>query len=182
MPVIWRSGSVAVMDATRETCPGCGGLFAPQDGPVHDYMISSPACWHGFGCLLACEYGDPALMDVHRLSVDTYAVQHPGNGLDRRAIQSVGLHLARLLVQLETPQGPRETNEVMLGFAARKDSLRHLAPPDRFTLTIADIAPFSGGPRHAGMVREWAASTWDDWHKHHGYIRGWVAEGAPGLR
>ncbi|MDZ7628938.1 MAG: DUF5946 family protein [Parvularculaceae bacterium] len=45
---------------------------------------------------------------MHRLSVDAYAVQHPG-GASRQAIQSVGLHLARLYIQLEHPHTPKES-------------------------------------------------------------------------
>jgi hypothetical protein len=42
-----------------------------------------------YGEMLAREYGDPAYFRVHQLTVDTYAVQHPGPR-ERRAIQSVG--------------------------------------------------------------------------------------------
>ncbi len=55
-----------------------------------------------YGVILQHEYSDPRLLPTHRLSVDTYAIQHPGDG-SRRAIQSVGLHLARLMIQLESP-------------------------------------------------------------------------------
>lgn len=158
-------------------CPGCGAKFPDMTGPVHAYMTSSPACWHAFGRLLATEYGDAQLMEVHRLGVDTWAVQHPGDGVDRRAVQSVGLHLARLLAQLENPRGPRETNDVMLGFAARKASLIALEPPRAFTMTVADVAPHAGSPEHAEKLRQWARATWDDWAAHHDYIRKWVAEG-----
>ena len=160
-----------------QTCPGCGARLAPVEGPVHAYMTNSPACWHAFGQLLAAEYGDAVLMEVHRLGVDTYAVQHPGDGVDRRAIQSVGLHLARLMVQLESPRGPMETNEVMLGFAARKASLIALEPPAAFTMTVADVTPHAGTPAHAEKLRQWARATWDDWAAHHDYIRKWAAEG-----
>ena len=91
----------ALVDALLpQRCPGCGSLLAACDGPVHAYMLSTPACWQAFGALVAREYADPALMEVHRLTVDTWAVQHPGDG-SRRAIQSVGLHLCRLTLQLE---------------------------------------------------------------------------------
>ena len=164
------------MADSMESCPGCGGSFRPIDGPVHAYMHGSPACWRAFGEVLAAEYGDPKLMDVHRLSVDTYAVQHPGDGADRRAVQSVGLHLARLMLQLENPRPPKETNAVMLGLASHKASLTRLAPPDRFTMTVADVWPLAGSRDHAARVREWARATWADWSAHHPYIRSWVTQ------
>ncbi len=164
------------MPGVLEPCIGCGGLFAAFEGPVHDYMESSPACWRAFGDLLAAEYAAPDLLPVHRLSVDAYAVQHPG-GASRQAIQSVGLHLARLLVQLEAPRPPKETNEVMRQFADRKASLTRLTPPGKFSMTIADVAPFIGGPLHAQKVSDWARAAWNDWRAAHAYIRGWSNAG-----
>jgi hypothetical protein len=113
-------------------------------------------------------------MATHRLTVDTYAVQHPGSDRSRRQIQSVGLHLARLCVQLASPLPPRQTNDVMLGFSRHKSTLVFLDPPARFSLTIADVAAHAGGPDHATKVRDWATATWNDWAPHHSYIQDWV--------
>lgn len=146
------------------------------DGPTHRYMTATPACYKHFTDILAAEYSNALLTPAHRMTVDTYGVQHPG-GDQRRQIQSVGLHLARLCMQLDTPMPPRETNDVMLGFSARKSTLIQLEPPKRFTLTAADIAPFAGGPKHMGKIREWARATWHDWAPHHAYIRDWIAQG-----
>ncbi|MGK7754153.1 MULTISPECIES: DUF5946 family protein [unclassified Roseovarius] len=157
-------------------CAGCGAVLRDSDGPVHAYMTSSPACFERFNRILAPEYSQPSLRDTHRLTVDTYAVQHPGEGSDRRRIQSVGLHLARLCLQLADPRPPRETNDVMLGLSKYKETLKQLQPPARFTVTAADVAPFAGSAHHAGKVRDWAAATWNDWAGHHAYIREWIAE------
>lgn len=87
-------------------CPGCGALLPAEAGPTHAYMRSSPACWARFGEILAREFSDPAYFALHQLTVDAYAVQHPG-GADRRAIQSVGLHLMTLCMVLEEGADPR---------------------------------------------------------------------------
>jgi len=158
---------------SNKICPGCGNSLPPIDGPIHRYMTSSPACWKMFGEILAVEYSSPELMEIHRLTVDTYAVQHPGD-TSRQAIQSVGMHLARLAVQLDTSKSPDELNAVMSGFSARKAGLIHLARPYNFSMTIDDIAPFTGGNEHISKVREWAASAWQDWHQHHDYIHEWI--------
>jgi hypothetical protein len=139
-------------------------------------MTASPACWAAFGRVLEAEYSMPDLMPIHRLSVDAYAVQHPGDPNDRRAVQSVGLHLARLWRQLAHPSPPAETNAVMTGFAARKQTLVPLAPPRRFSMTAADVAPFAGTPAHGEKTLAWARAAWADWHAHHAYIMRW-AEG-----
>ena len=154
-------------------CPGCGALLNIQDGPVHRYMISSPACWASFGTVLAGEYSNPDLLLTHRLSVDTYAVQHPGDG-SPAAAQSVGLHLARLLIQLEAPSSPRETNKVMLGFGRYKAFLPTLSAPKAFSMTVADVVPYAATPKHAERVRAWALAVWHDWADQHEIIRAWL--------
>jgi hypothetical protein len=156
-------------------CPGCGANLPPTEGPVHAYMTSSPACWAAFGRVLEAEYSMPELMPIHRLSVDAYAVQHPGDPTDRRAVQSVGLHLARLRRQLEHPTPPAETNEIMQGFAARKATLIYLPPPKTFSITVADVAPYAGTAQHGEKTLAWARAAWRDWSAHHDYVRQWAS-------
>ncbi len=62
----------------REPCFSCGALVPATDGTTHDHMLSSPGCWAIYGEVLAREYERPAYMADHRLTVDAYAVQHPG--------------------------------------------------------------------------------------------------------
>jgi hypothetical protein len=97
------------------------------EGPIHAYMTSSPACWSAFNSIMAREYSDIGLLPIHRLSVDSWAVQHPGDG-SRRAVQSVGLHLARLMVQIEDGLTGDAANTAMLSFAARKNELPNCLP------------------------------------------------------
>ncbi len=159
-----------------DLCCGCGGAFEVIDGPVHAYMTSSPGCFAAFNELLAAEYSDVLLQKVHRLTVDAYAVQHPGSPDDRRCVQSVGLHLARLFVQLEHPMTPQRTNEVMGDFAKDKASLIYLKPPAQFRLTVAHAAPFAGSSEHDAKVRAWAEAAWHDWSAHHDYVKDWVRQ------
>jgi hypothetical protein len=162
--------------ADISACPGCGARLADLDGPTHAYMTSSPACWAAFNTVIAREFSDPGLMDVHRLTVDAWAVQHPGDG-SRRAIQSVGLHLARLWVQLDRGLEGEAANAAMLGFAARKADLPVLDPPSRFSITIDEAAGAAAPEAHRAAVRRWATATWADWSDHHQFIRSWAGDG-----
>ena len=111
----------------RSKCPGCGLVLAEQEGPTHPYMHCSAACWQVYGRVLAREYGNPDLLVTHRLTVDAYAVQHPG-GADRKSIQSVGLHLARLHLTLDRQLRPEQVNKVAIRLGARKAGFVWLDP------------------------------------------------------
>ncbi|WP_286196734.1 DUF5946 family protein [Tropicibacter sp. R15_0] len=163
-----------VRDIKVSTCPGCGACLPEIAGPTHSYMTSSAACFEAFTDVLAFEYSDSALLPTHRLTVDTFAVQHGGGGETRRQVQSTGLHLARLYLQLGRNLTPQDSNNVMLGLGQHKASLIYLAPPQSYTMTVSDVRPFAGGPQHATKVREWAKATWADWQDHHAYIQDWT--------
>ncbi|MEJ7785608.1 MAG: DUF5946 family protein [Solirubrobacteraceae bacterium] len=60
-----------------------------ENGPTHPYMPLLAGVLKRFGEILAREFGDPAFFAVHQVTVDTYAVQHPGIA-EQHAIQSVG--------------------------------------------------------------------------------------------
>lgn len=78
------------------------------------------------------------------------------------------------MIQLETPRSPREANAVMLRLGPHKASLPFLQPPEKFELTVADVAPVAGTPEHIEAVRVWAKSAWDSWMMHHAFVRTWV--------
>lgn len=157
-------------------CPGCGGCFPDSDGPTHRYMESSPGCWAAYGQVLAREYSDPAYMAVHRLSVDAYAVQHPGSP-SRQSIQSVGLHLIRLCLLLERGLDSRYANDAMLAAAKLKHTLTWLEPPASLgTLTVADVLVAATVDEHVAMVKDWAHAAWTAWSLHHATIRAWMSD------
>ncbi len=155
-------------------CAGCGALLPDVEGPTHRYMESSPACWATFGEVLAREYEDPEYARVHRLTVDTYAVQHPGRP-SPQSVQSVALHLIGLCLVFERGWvGDRVTDAVQAA-SAWKDRFHWLTPPpSRGALTIADVERAAGAGEHAERVREWASGAWLAWSSHHAVIRGWL--------
>ena len=162
----------------EDVCPGCGSRLAAVNGPTHAYMLSSPACWAAFGAVLEREYSNPELMGIHRITVDTWAVQHPGDG-SRRAIQSVGLHLARLMIQLEEGLSGERAHSAMLDFASRKAELPELPRRDSYRMSIADVVGAVELHSHRQAVLRWAESTWHDWSDQHDFIRGWVRRTNP---
>ena len=163
-----------------EHCSGCGARFPRVEGPVHPYMESSPGCWAAYGELLAREYGDPSVADVHRLSVDAYAVQHPGTP-SPQSLQSVNLHLVRLLLQLRRGLPPERANDAMLALARHKRSFTWLEPPvSRGEVTIADVLPRAQSGHHREAVRDWANSALAAWSAHQPIVDRWAALVSPG--
>lgn len=156
-------------------CPGCRVDLRSVDGPVHRYMESSAACWAKYGELLAREYQNPAYMKAHRLTVDTYAVQHPGRP-SPQAIQSVAVHLISLHAILELGFDDTRARALIKSCA---DNGRHiwLPPPETPTwLTVLHPLRTRSPAEHAKAVHEWATSAWQAWAHHHSQVRAWAAE------
>ncbi|HEX9952460.1 MAG TPA: DUF5946 family protein [Rubricoccaceae bacterium] len=157
-------------------CPGCRGLFPDVSGPVHRYMASSPGCWAAYGRVLAREYSDPDLADVHRLSVDAYAAQHPGEP-SPQTMNSVGVHLIRLCLTVEHGFDVREANRIMVAISKVKGRFGWLRPPASLGgTTVADVVDAANAETHRRAVRAWARSVWVAWAEHHETVRGWVPE------
>jgi hypothetical protein len=137
-------------------------------------MESTPGCWAAYGRVLAREYEDPRYVAVHRLTVDAYAVQHPGVE-SRQSIQSVAVHLIRLYLFLEKNLAPERANAAMLA-AARKQAQYHWLPPPAVLgpITVADVEEVTSVDDHMASVRKWAMQMWEVWSLHHSAIRGWA--------
>ncbi len=161
-------------ESTDTICPGCGGRFpATVGGPVHRYMESSPGCWAVYGEVLAREYGERAYYEMHKFTVDAYAVQHPGRP-SPQSIQSVGVHLIRLCLMLEQGADAGHATK-MMQTAADKTAFRWLEPPpSRGEITVADVHRAASAAEHAALVRAWANSAWNAWAAHHATVRGWM--------
>ncbi|MBA3839846.1 MAG: hypothetical protein H0X55_06055 [Thermoleophilaceae bacterium] len=154
-------------------CPGCGALLPAEDGPTHPYIRASPACWARYGEVLAREFGDPDYFALHQLTVDAYAVQHPGVA-ERRAIQSVGLHLMTLCMVIEDGADPREGPKLHRRMV-RRPAFEWLDPPPMDgRLTVAAILPAQSPSEHERLVRAWARDVWEAWTPHHETVRRWV--------
>jgi hypothetical protein len=137
-------------------------------------MLASPGCWAAYGELLAREYEDRRYAPLHRLTVDVYAVQHPGEDTPQ-ARNSVGIHLSRLCLILERGWPIERANDAMLTITAKKKSYPWLAPPaDRGPVTIHRVLATTTPNEHLAAVRQWANSVWKAWAEHHETVRSWL--------
>jgi len=163
----------------ESACPGCGLLLPESAGPSHPYIGASPACWERFGELLAREYGEFQYPDIHRLTVDAYAVQHPGVP-GRRSINSVCVHLIALHLQLERGMEPTQVTKAMDGIS-RGLELRWLDPPDpNGSIRVTDVLAAEDLDAHVRLVRAWADDVWAAWSAHHETVRAWAQQALGG--
>jgi hypothetical protein len=126
-----------------------------------------------FDELLALHFSDVAYFTVHRLFVDTYALQHPERYC--ASAKSLAAHLTGLCWALE-----HGGNRAVGGEALRAwlDGTPRLQKPEipsfRGSLTVADALPASGPAAHVQGVVLWARSTWEAYASLHATARGWI--------
>jgi hypothetical protein len=163
--------------ATREgfaACIGCGALVPDVDGPTHRYIGASPGCWAAYGELLAREFSDARAYAAHRLTVDTYAVQHPGVP-SRLSIQSVAVHLISLCLVLEEGYDFTRATEAMRQALTPRGRFAWLSPPSMAgTMTVLDMLSATDLEQHIDLAQRWARSVWGAWAPHHATIRRWA--------
>lgn len=165
------------LNMAQTRCPGCGALVPDIRGPTHRYVPSAPGCWRVFGELQAEEslrFGYPS---AHRLVVDAYMAQHPGDGQDRRDRQSVFVHLVALCALLENSMRPDFVTR-LLGTVVRTHTnfpvlTRSMGPG---VLTVADMVGTSDLDDYSRRARAWAMAVWDAWSGEHEVIREALAQ------
>jgi Family of unknown function (DUF5946) len=167
-----------ITDEDYETCPGCGLVLLAGQGSRHPYFGATASCYHIFLEILAREYGDPAYMAMHRVTVDAYAAQHPGEP-GPRSIQSVNVHLVGLYLVLERRLQPTFVQSVIGSLTRRKNALHWLAPPARLgQVTVVDVLSVKSPINYAHAVRAWGLSVWAAWKPHHETIVALAAKAA----
>ncbi|MEM6640583.1 MAG: DUF5946 family protein [Pseudomonadota bacterium] len=151
-----------------EICFSCGACTPIAPGSAtHRYMRSSPGCWAAYGELLAREYGDPAFMRFHPLTVDAYALQHPG-GDDPQSISSVHVHLASLVAYFDRGAPLHSLSDIRKDVVKRKASFERLVPPPSLgNVVVSDVLPAVDAAEHGVLVERWARSVYRAWSAHH---------------
>jgi hypothetical protein len=158
-----------------ERC-GCGVETPAVEGPSHKYMLSTAGCWEAYGRLLALEYEDPARWATHRLTVDAYALQHPGvDGPQAR--NSVGIHLSRLALIVGRGWSQEQADRAMEQIRAKKFGFPWLTPPMAGAgMTVVDVLAAKSAVKHTELVEAWARSVWASWAVHRVAAEEWLTK------
>lgn len=157
-----------------EKCISCAAQVRKSNGPTHRYIGASPGCWAIFGEVLAKEYGDYRYPQVHRLTIDVYAAQHPGKP-SKQSIQSVTVHLIGLHIMLDQNFDAQWTTKAIKKASQFSENYVWLEPPaSSGELTILDVQGAANLKEHTDRVHIWAHSVWRAWESHHEQIRLWA--------
>ena len=159
-------------ESRLEPCFVCGALVPDIEESVHKYVPSSPGCWRTFGEVQADEMMRFRYPPAHRLVVDAYMAQHPGDGTDRRDRQSVFVHLAGLCaaLTLEIP-APVVTNAFRRLLAEHEGFPFLQRRPDPGALTVLHMVGAADLDDYSRRAREWAQAVWASWETQHAVIR-----------
>lgn len=157
-------------------CPWCKAMFPDISGPTHRYLESSPGCWAAYGDVLAREYSDRAYFSSHRLTVDAYSAQHPGQP-SPQSIQSTAVHLVSLCLVLECGVDQLAATRLLNSLTESKGDFQWLEPPSELgSLTVKDVLATTSAKDHINAVDEWARAVWHAWREHHMIVREWGAK------
>lgn len=156
--------------AELKACSGCAALVPDIDGPVHEYVPSAPSCWKAFGELQADEAWRFGYPPMHRMVVDAYMAQHPGDGGDR---QSVFVHLVGLCAALEHGMPPAHVTKLLGQVIRRRHGefpvLRRAEGPG--VVTVLDMVGAADLADYKRRADEWANVVWSSWSVQHEVIR-----------
>jgi len=158
------------MSQELEKCIGCGMLTERVVGESHSYMLSSPKCWSLYGELLAREYSNSEYMSIHALTVDAYALQHPGIE-NAKAISSIYVHLTSLYAYFALGVAVELLPKVKQTATVYSKKSRWLEPPaNTYTTTVFNVLEAKNAQEHQLLVEKWTKETYNQWSSHHALI------------
>ncbi|MCL5738315.1 MAG: DUF5946 family protein [Bacteroidetes bacterium] len=158
-------------------CYGCGALVKDIPGEPHKYIGASAGCWEIYGEILAKEYGEYGYPEtVHRLTVDTYAIQHSGKP-SRQSIQSVNTHLISLYLVLEKGLEDVEATQAIGKVLEHVSEFVWLEPPvPNGQMTVLDVVKAVDFSEHQKLVEKWARDVWNAWSVYHYIVQSFVSK------
>ncbi|MEM1310595.1 MAG: DUF5946 family protein [Cyanobacteria bacterium P01_H01_bin.153] len=122
---------------------------------------ASPGCWARYGEVLAREYANVQYFAIHAITVDAYAMQHPGTK-SSQTINSVNLHLASLYAHYQNHVEISQLSQLKQYLIQHQEQFRWLPPPaDLGKITINDIWPAETAGQHRELVLQWGKIVFD---------------------
>lgn len=160
-------------DAPEQGCPECGAKGVADE----------EECNRLFQEVVGREFSQPELFQVHRLTVDSYSLQHPDQYM--KSAKSAVAHLTGMCWAMEGEDGPSISNALSRFLDGTPRFPRPVPVPPggaRGSLTIMDVHSAEDSAQHIQLVKAWARQAWESWAQHHGKARDWVYEAKAGGR
>jgi hypothetical protein len=127
---------------------------------------------------MALEFGNVLFFGVHRLTVDTYALQHPEAYC--ASAKSFVAHLTGLCAAMDRADPPGVNASVQRWLSRNPPLARPIAPEVRGRLTVGDVQAITDPSAYRGEVEAWARSTWEAYASLHELARAWIEESRAG--
>jgi hypothetical protein len=127
-----------------------------------------------FDELIAREFSDYRYARLHRLTVDTYALQHPEQFM--RSAKSFVAHLTGMCAAMEKDDVAWINRAVQEWLNGPKMIERPADVPTarRGELTVVEVLAVDDPAQYLQRIREWARGTWEAWSTHHALAREWI--------
>lgn len=145
---------------SNDVCEDCGAIVSE----------GRTGCLKLFEEILAREFSDYRYGRIHRLTVDSYALQHPGRYM--LSSKSFAAHLTGMCAAMEDEHA-YSTNQVVQKWLSTNPQIEKPAhlPEQRGHVTITHIHSAQDADEHIKRVRGWAQSVWIAWAEHHDLAR-----------
>ena len=136
-------------------------------------LASAVECKEHFDEILAKEFSDYRYARIHRLTVDTYSLQHPDPYMI--SAKSFAAHLAGMCCAMEHENDPDLMRALQQWLNGKREDLEKPAQLEELgELTIAHILDADDGAEHERRVREWAADVWSAYDAYHDLAQEWI--------
>lgn len=135
-------------------------------------LPSRQRCQEIFETILTKEYSDFRYAKVHRLTADTYCLQHPA--VYMISPKSFAAHLTGMCCAMEYGNDPHLLKILQKWLNGKKQLEKPPMLENLGSLTIAHLANAKDSTEHAKLVKEWAIDVWNAYSVYHDLAKDWI--------
>ncbi|MFQ5677111.1 MAG: DUF5946 family protein [bacterium] len=135
-------------------------------------LKSPEKCKALFEAVIAKEFSDYRYARVHRLTVDTYSLQHPDPYMI--SAKSFAAHLTGLCCAMEFGNDRRLLKALQQWLNGNRELQKPTLLEHVGDLTIAHVENARTGEEHETLVYEWAADVWEAYAVYHDLASQWI--------
>lgn len=164
------SSKTSTNPTPADACDDCGAVVAQ----------GKAGCRMLFEEILAREFSDYRYGRIHRLTVDSYSLQHPDSYM--KSGKSFVAHLTGMCAAFEF-EDTFALNQAVQKWLSTNPTIQKPVeiPKERGTLAVTHVHAAADAEEHIRRVREWARDVWAAWSQHHGLAKQLIGEATSGV-